>query len=99
MLITFKSPAYADITMFGDVARKMLEMMDFGSTVPGAVGAADVAQALDNLRQGLGKLPDQLQAAGAEDEDQPSTSLHTRAIPLLELLEASVADECAVRWE
>ena len=99
MLITFKSRAYANITMFGDVGVKMLEMMAFGSSVPGAISAADVTQALDNLKQGLSKIPDHLQAAGAEDEDQPSTSLHTRALPLLELLEAAAADESAVRWE
>ena len=99
MLITFKSPAYADITMFGDVALKMIEMMGFGTAVPGAVSAADVEQALDNLRQGLSSVSNQLQAAGAEDEDEPSTSLHTRALPLLELLQAAIADECAVRWE
>ena len=99
MLITFKSRAYANITMFGDVGLKMLEMMAFGTSVPGAISAADVAQALDNLRQGLSTVPHHLQAAGAEDEDQPSTSLHTRALPLLELLEAAIADESAVRWE
>ncbi len=99
MLITFKSRAYANITMFGDVGVKMLEMMAFGTSVPGAISAADVVQALDNLKQGLNQLPDKLQAAGAEDEDQPSTSLHTRALPLLELLEAAIADESAVRWE
>ena len=99
MLITFKNRAYANITMFGDVGLKMLEMMAFGTSVPGAISAADVAQALDNLKQGLNTVPQQLQAAGAEDEDQPSTSLHTRALPLLELLEAAVTDESAVRWE
>ena len=85
--------------MFGDVGLKMLEMMGFGTSMPGAIGAADVARALDNLQQGLSQLPDTLQPAGAEDEDQPSTSLRTRALPLLELLEAAVADESAVRWE
>ena len=99
MLITFKSRAYANITMFGDVGMKMLEMMAFGKAVPGAIGAADVERALDNLKRALSAVPDQLQSAGAEDEDQPSTSLHTRALPLLELLEAAIADESAVRWE
>ena len=67
----------------------------------GARYSANCRRLVDGMRD-IGfesLLPDQLQAAGAEDEDQPSTSLHTRAIPLLELLEASVADECAVRWE
>ncbi len=99
MLVTFKCSAYANITMFGDVAKTMLEMMDFGSQVPGAMRAEDVPQALENLQRGLAAVPDQLQAAGDEDEDEPSASLHTRALPLLELLQAAIADESRVRWE
>jgi len=99
MLVTFKCSAYADITMFGDVARKMLDMMGFGNRVPGAIRVEDVPRALENLRRGLAAVPDEPQPAGAEDEDQPTTSLHTRALPLLELLQAAIADESRVRWE
>ena len=100
MLITFKTSAYANITMFGDVGLKLLEMMNFGKAVPGAITAEDVPQALINLQQGLAKIPQQAEeAAGAEDDDQPSTSLHTRAVPLLELLKAATVDHNLVRWE
>jgi hypothetical protein len=99
MLITFKNSAYANITMFGDVGLKMLEMMNFGKTVPGAITAEDVPQALINLQQGLAKIPQQPEAAGAEDDDLPSTSLHTRAVPLLELLKAATVDHSLVHWE
>ena len=99
MLITFKTNAYANITMFGDVGLKMLEMMNFGKAVPGAITAEDVPQALINIQLGLAKLPQQPEAAGAEDDDQPSTSLHTRALPLLELLKAATVDNSLVRWE
>ena len=99
MLITFKSRAYANITMFGDVGMKMLEMMGFGKAVPGAIGAADVPQALLNLQRELKTLPPEPEPAGAEKEDDASASLHTRALPLLELLRAAAADESAVYWE
>jgi hypothetical protein len=99
MLVTFKCSAYADITMFGDVAKKMLEMMGFGSRVPGAIRIEDVPRALENLRRGLAAVPDQPQPAGDEDDEEPTTSLHTRALPLLELLQAAIADESRVRWE
>ncbi len=99
MLITFKTSAYANITMLGDVGRKMLEMMAFGSSVPGAINAADVPTALDNLKLALEKLPQQVEPAGEAGEDQPAVSLHTRAIPLVELLQAAVTDETYVRWE
>jgi hypothetical protein len=99
MLITFKTSAYANITMFGEVGLKMLEMMKFGKAVPGAITAEDVPQALTNLQQGLASLPDEPEEVAEEDDDQPATSLHTRALPLLELLKAAAVDNSIVRWE
>ena len=99
MLITFKSPAYANITMFGDVGKRMLDLMGYGSTVPGAIDPEDLPQALANLRRGLAALPDEVEPAGDADEDQSAVSVHTRAVPLIALLEAAIADESYLRWE
>ena len=74
-------------------------MMAFGSTVPGAINAADVPSALDNLNKALDKLPPPVEPAGEAGEDQPAVSVHTRAIPLIELLQAAAADETYIRWE
>lgn len=99
MLITFKSKAYANITMFGDVAKSMLEMMALGTSVPGAIDAEDVTTALENLNLALDKISRQVEPAGEADADQPAVSLHTRALPLIELLQAAIAEETFVRWE
>ena len=99
MLLTFKTSAYANITMLGDSGLKMLKMMAFGSSVPGAINAEDVPTALDNLKLALDKLPPPVEPAGEAEEDQPAVSVHTRAIPLIELLQAAVAEETYVRWE
>ncbi len=99
MLVTFKTSAYANITMFGDVALEMLKLMGFGSHVPGAINAEDVPAALANLKAGLAAMPEQVEPAGEADEDQPAVSLHTRAVPLIELLQAAVDDETYVRWD
>ena len=98
-MVTFRSKAYASIPMLGDVARRMLEMMDFGSDVPGAILAEDVVTARDNLRRALAQVPETVEPAGDDEQDQPAVSLHTRAYPLLELLEAAIADEESVRWD
>ena len=98
-MITFKTKAYADIPMLGDVARKFLEMMGFGVDVPGAVVAEDVPVALENLRRALARLPEQVEPAGDADDDQPRVSLRTRAYPLFELLQAAAAAGEHVRWE
>ena len=55
MIVTFKTSAYANITMLGEVGCEMLDMMAFGSSVPGAINAEDVPTALDNLKQALAK--------------------------------------------
>ena len=99
MLITFKTRAYANITMFGDVGKKMLQMMGFGDMVPGAINADDVPRALQNLRAALAAVPEQVEPAGEADDDQPAVSLNTRAMPLIELLQAAITDETYVRWE
>jgi hypothetical protein len=41
MLVTFTTEAYADITMFGDVAVALLKMMGHSGTVPSAIRAED----------------------------------------------------------
>ncbi len=99
MLITFKTKSYANIIMFGDVGTKMLEMMGFGVSVPGAIIVEDVAQALDNLRRGLESVVEIVEPAGDAGDDQPAVSLHTRALPLIELLQSAIDDENHVRWE
>jgi len=99
MLITFKTKSYANIIMVGDVGTKMLEMMGFGVSVPGAIIAEDVAQALSNLLRGLESVMEFVEPAGDAGDDEPAVSLHTRALPLIELLQSAIDDENHVRWE
>ena len=99
MLIPFKPPAYADITMFGDVGKQLLKMMGCSGEVPGAIRPEDLAAALDSLEAALAGIPHKVESAGDDDDDQPRVGLHTRAGPLLELLRAAIADDAHVRWE
>ena len=48
MLVTFTTKAYADITMFGDVALAMLKMMGHSATVPSAINAESAAPPAHN---------------------------------------------------
>ena len=102
MLVTFTTNAYADITMFGDVALNMLRMMGHSETVPGAILAEDVPAALDRLKRELGALdatpaprdPD----ADVRNGDEPPVSLAKRALPLIELLTAAAQRKSDVMW-
>jgi hypothetical protein len=101
MLVTFQTKAYANITMFGDVAKQLLKLMGHSGTVPSAISAEDVPNALERLRKAVAALPPHEKSPVKRDEpggEPPRVGLATRAYPLLKLLEAAVAEGCPVQW-
>ena len=98
MLITFTTDAYADITMFGDVALAMLKMMGHSGTVPSAILAADVPAALSRLTAGI-EATKAAPSVDDEDEDEPQVSMSNRALPLINLLTAAAQEGCDVMWK
>lgn len=103
MLVTFTCKAYADITMFGDVALNMLKMMGHSETVPGAILAEDVPAALDRLKRAveMAKAAPAPSASKPPDDetDERPVSLAHRALPLIELLSAAARENCDVMWK
>ncbi len=106
MLVTFTSRAYADITMFAEVAKTLLKLMGHSGDVPGALLPADIPTARKRLQQAL----DEQQAAAVqqpatksqddepEEESKNQPSLALRALPLLKLLEAAEQRGVEVMW-
>ncbi|HRQ06087.1 DUF1840 domain-containing protein [Nitrosomonas halophila] len=99
MLVTFTTDAYADITMFGDDALAMLKMMGHSASVPGAILAADVPEALNRLTAALGSLKETSSSAESEDANEPVVSMANRALPLIELLTAAAKAGRNVMWQ
>lgn len=104
MLITFKSDAYADITMFGDVAKRLIKIMGHSGTVPGAILAQDVPAALDRLKRVMDveKSAASVPTENAQDkdlDDDQAVSLAYRALPLIELLTAAAKKNRDVMWQ
>jgi hypothetical protein len=104
MLVTFKTDAYADIIMFGDVARVLLKMMGHSGTVPGAILADDVPSALDRLKRAIGseksaEKPPAESGSGSGEDSQQMVKLSYRALPLIELLTAAAKKKRDVMWE
>lgn len=101
MLITFSSKAYADITMFGDVAVQLIKMMGHSGTVPSALLAEDVPAALKSLEARIAahEEPPESMAKQGRDGDGPPVSLAHRALPLIELLKAAAKAENNVMWD
>ena len=101
MLVTFTCSASADITMFGDVAIRLLKMMGHSGTVPGALLAEDVQPALERLEAAVAaeqQLPEPDEATQGEDED-PAVSLPHRALPLIDLLKDAAKAKANVMWD
>jgi hypothetical protein len=99
MLVRFDSKA-GTITMFGDVAAKLLRMMGQTGSIPGALLATDIPAATARLRQAL--AGDREKAPPREDrkEDaEPTVGLSQRAFPLIELLERSTKRGADIIWE
>jgi hypothetical protein len=97
MLVTFTTKAYADITMFGDIALALLKMMGHSATVPGAILAEDVPVALNRLTSAIakGKAPPPKEN---KDQEEPGVSIAHRALPLINLLTAAAKANCHVMW-
>lgn len=100
MVVTFTTSTYPDIMMFGDVARQLIRMMGSSGSVPSAIAAADVPEALARLRAGLDDEPppDEKQAGNGMYVNEAPVSLSRRAFPLIQLLEAAAAAEEGVTW-
>jgi len=99
MLITFTTPVYADITMFGDVALNMLKLMGHSATVPGALLAEDIPEALQRLEAAV-EVDKQSPQPPVEGEDgEAAVSLSHRALPLIELLKAAIKANRNVMWD
>lgn len=98
MLVTFTTNAYANITMFGDVALAMLKMMGHSATVPGAILAADVPLALSRLTSAI-DAEKTLPPVDDKNADDPVVSMTHRAMPLIDLLAAAARAESNVMWK
>ena len=101
MLVTFSTDAHENITMFGDVATQLLKMMGHSGTVPSALLAKDVPDALARLQQAIEKQKSKSTQPTESngEEDEPQVSLVHRAIPLIELLQDAANKNCNVLWK
>ena len=98
MLVTFTTKAYADITMFGNVALSMLKMMGHSPTVPGAILAADVPVALSKLTAAI-EAQKAVPPVEKKDADEPAVSMTHRGLPLIKLLAAAAKENHDVMWD
>jgi len=98
MLVRFDSKA-GSITMFGDVAKKLLRLMGQTGALPGAILAPDIPAAVARLRQGVSGEPPAQPARKGKEDNEPPVNLSQRAFPLIELLERAAKQGADVIWD
>ena len=98
MLIRFDSKA-GTITMFGDVATKLLRMMGQSGSIPGAILGKDIPPALDRLRRSVSGELEPSPDKKAGDDGEPQVGMKQRAFPLIELLERAAKQNADVVWD
>jgi len=107
-IVTFKSAASADVIYFGDVAKRMMALMGKDVTdqgivtveqLPGAIELLKAAIAADKAQHCEQVLAEEPATEKAEDGSaRPRVSLTQRALPLLSMLEESLAEKKPVVW-
>ena len=101
MLVTFSTKSYSNIMMFDDIATRLLRMMGNSATIPGAIVADDVPEALQKLKGALNIQEGFPQVAPntGDEESEHIVSLRHRALPLVELLENAAKKGNDVMWK
>jgi hypothetical protein len=105
MLVRFSSTKTESITMFGDIAVRLIRMFGGSGNVPGAIGAEDIPSALQRL-QTQWQISQAQDAESVEEDDkddgerpEPPVALATRAFPLIDILTRAGAAKVPVMWE
>lgn len=106
MLVTFSSPAAADVMMFGDVARRLLETLGKEATARGVLMPEEYPQAL----QRLGALPPDAKQTDDNSvhvthvpevgvEPHELVGLRTRAQPFVWMIQQADEAHDPILWE
>jgi len=107
-IVTFKSAACADVIYFGDVAQRLMELIGKDAAPKGIVTVEQLPEAIARLKAAIAEDRErhlrlvQDEERGAEAAEgggtRPAVSLTQRALPLLALLEESLAERKPVLW-
>lgn len=100
MLVTFTCNAHENITMFGNVALRLLKMMGQSGTIPSAIVAENVPEALERLTAAIEQEKQKPQPTRhSDDDEEQEVSLVHRALPLIDLLKDAATHKCSVLWK
>lgn len=107
-IVTFKSAACADVIYFGDVAKRLIELLGREFSAKGIVTVEQLPDAIAHLQAAIAADKEshrqhvQAEVPGLEKAEaggsRPAVSLTQRAVPLLEMFEYSLQERKPVVW-
>ena len=101
-MFVFRSEAAPDIMMFGEVAKRLLELIGKEAGDRGVITVEQMPEAIARLRAAIAedRARHRPQGQGEDEADQqsPRISLAQRAIPFVEQLELSLKRGKPVLW-
>jgi hypothetical protein len=100
-MITFQSDASGDVMMFDEVAHRMMDIMGKEHTARGVITVEQMPECIARLKAAI--AADRAQARPRDDDEEETgvtarVGLAQRALPLVELIERSLAREKPVLW-
>jgi hypothetical protein len=108
MLYIFKSRASADVIMFGQDAKHLLEVMGKDTDAKGILTVEQLPAAIARLKKAAEDDRAQVRAHRAKldagndlhaiEEDKTAIHLSQRAVPLLNMMETSLKEDTPVVW-
>lgn len=110
MLYKFKSRSTADLIFLEPQGRRLLQIMGkdpspsgivTAQQIPQAIAALEAAVALEQHQQAQAKAARHAKGLDTDNNTDPSAEqvqLHQRAVPLLDMLRRSVAEDNDVVW-
>jgi hypothetical protein len=108
-LVVFRSKAAAEITMFAETARRLLQIVGRADAERGVIRADEVVDALNRLTAAVDQERVELLRQGEERESEERAgspyserlmpiTLGRRAFPLIEMLRAAQRKRVDVTW-
>ncbi len=101
MMFVFRSEVAPDIMMFGDVAKRLLEIIGKEAGARGVITVEQMPEAIARLRAAIAEDRARHKPQGEGEEtgpEGPRITLAQRAIPFVEQLELSLARGKPVMW-
>jgi hypothetical protein len=103
MLVKFHSSSSGEILMFAEAARPILEALGKERTARGVIMQNELEAVIARLEEVLarwrGERRGEADSGDKGDDAAPQVSLAQRAVPFLELLQRTRADDGYVMWD